>query len=117
MRFTVMYLLLLSAVMVDPVNGGFAVRNELQKKPRPDGVRRSDPKTDHLAQRQQIARNPDPAPGSVHRTSNRLDFAGKHKDGAWFLGSQHKPKTKEKGKTKEAAAAGRKWSFGRVPWW
>jgi hypothetical protein len=53
----------------------------------------------------------------VYRTSNRLDFAGKHKDGAWFLGSQHKPKTKEKGKPKETAAAGRKWSFGRVPWW
>lgn len=116
MRFTVIYLLLLSAViMVDPANGGFAVRSELQKKLRPDVVRRSDRKTDHLTQHQQVARNPDPVPGSAHHTY-RLDVPGKHKDGAWFLGSQHKPKTKETENSKKAAA-GRKWSFGRVPWW
>jgi hypothetical protein len=117
MRSTVMYILFLSAVMVD----GFAMPNnaELQQKPRPNAVRRTDSKTKHLIQHQQIARNPDLAPGAKHHT-HKLEMPGKHRDGAWLLGIQHKPKTKETGiKSNKAATApgGRKWSFDRVPWW
>jgi hypothetical protein len=111
------YLLFLSAIAVD----GFAIRNaELQQKPRPNAVRRTDAKTQHLTQHQQmvqIPRNPDLAPGAKHRT-HKLEMPGKHRDGAWLLGSQHKPKTKETGsKSNKAAHGGRKWSFDRVSWW
>lgn len=89
--------LIVVALVTDPVVSSFALDKNSKVR------------------RQQVSEHLDPvAPGVKHHT-HRLDFPGKHKEGAWFLPQSHKQKHDTHKESDERR--GRKWSFGRVPWW
>ena len=116
MRFIVIPLFLFSVLLFANEIDAFAAKNKaLQQPTQPNSVRRTDSKTDHLAQceHQQVARNANTGPEAKHHT-NREEVPGRHRETAWFQRPAHKPKTDEK---ENETPSGRKWTFGKVPRW
>ena len=95
MKSFVATLLITLALLSDPVVSSFAL--------------------DKTKVRREVSKNLEPAASGTKQHTHRRDFAGKHKEGAWFLPQSHK--RKQDSDKEPSERPGRQWSFGRVPWW